>query len=115
MATNAKSVDLVRRDAAAAERQSKVDVTRANLLRWFEESLFTAAIRVESIERLLPMDLVRIFDYPGDFVPVIVARNTNEQGGNESEQARSHVIDKPALSLQLANAYVTDLIEETTR
>jgi hypothetical protein len=30
-----------------------------------------------------------------------------------SEQSRCHVIDKPALSLQLARIYVTDLLEDT--
>ena len=49
-----------------------------------------------------PLDLVRIFDYPGDFVPVIV-----EQVVAETEQQRCHVIDKSALSVQLARAYMT--------
>jgi hypothetical protein len=55
-----------------------------------------------------PLDLVRIFDYPGDFVPVIVG-----EGEASSEQSRCHVIDKAALSLQLARAYVADLLDET--
>lgn len=94
----------------AGEVAAKVDVTPANLLRWFEDSVVTSPIRVDSIERASPLDLIRLFDYPGDFVPVIVG-----QGDEASEQTRSHVIDKLALSLQLARAYVTDLLEETTR
>jgi hypothetical protein len=90
-----------------AEEAAKVDVTRANLLRWFEDSIITSPIRVDNIERASPLDLIRLFDYPGDFVPVIVGR-----GDEATEQSRSHVIDKPALSLQLARAYVTDLLEE---
>jgi hypothetical protein len=92
------------------EEAAKVDVTRANLLRWFEDSVITNPIRIDSIERASPLDLIRLFDYPGDYVPVIVG-----QGDEASEQTRSHVIDKPALSLQLARAYVTDLLDETMR
>jgi hypothetical protein len=53
--------------------------------------------------------LIRLFDYPGDFVPVIVG-----EGDDSLELSRSHVVDKPALSLQLARAYVTDLVNELT-
>ena len=94
-------------DGISSERSVKVDVTRANLVRWFQESIITSPIRVDNIERASPLDLIRLFDYPGDFVPVIVG-----QGKDSTEQSRSHVIDKPALSLQLARAYVTDLLEE---
>lgn len=96
-------------DPVTAEREAKLTVTRANLARWFEDSIVTNPIRVDSIDRLLPIDLVRIFDYPGDFVPVIVGRDDAT-----TEQDRTHVIDKPALSLQLAQAYVSDLVEEGT-
>ena len=91
----------------SSEELAKVDVTRANLVRWFQESIITSPIRVDNIERASPLDLIRLFDYPGDFVPVIVG-----QGEDSTEQSRSHVIDKPALSLQLARAYVTDLLDE---
>jgi hypothetical protein len=94
-------------EALSSERSAKVDVTRANLVRWFKESIITSPIRVDNIERASPIDLIRLFDYPGDFVPVIVG-----QGDDSSERSRSHVIDKPALSLQLARAYVTDLFDE---
>lgn len=90
-----------------SELEAKVDVTRGNLVRWFEDSIITSPIRVDNIERASPLDLIRLFDYPGDFVPVIVG-----QGDDSTEQSRSHVIDKRALSLQLARAYVTDLLEE---
>lgn len=89
------------------ELVAKVDVTRANLGRWFQDSIITSPIRVDNIERASPLDLIRLFDYPGDFVPVIVG-----QGDDSTEQSRSHVIDKPALSLQLARAYLTDLLKE---
>jgi hypothetical protein len=94
-------------DPISSESSAKVDVTRANLVRWFQDSIITSPIRVDNIERASPLDLIRLFDYPGDFVPVIVG-----QGDDSTEQSRSHVIDKPALSLQLARAYVTDLLDE---
>lgn len=91
----------------SSEWSAKAEVTRANLVRWFQESIITSPIRVDNIERASPLDLIRLFDYPGDFVPVIVG-----QGEGPTEQSRTHVIDKPALSLQLARAYVTDLLDE---
>jgi hypothetical protein len=94
-------------DGSPSEGSAKVDVTRANLVRWFQDSIITSPIRVGNIERASPLDLIRLFDYPGDFVPIIVG-----QGDDSTEQSRSHVIDKPALSLQLARAYVTDLLDE---
>jgi hypothetical protein len=94
---------------APSEPDVKVDVTKANLDRWFEDSLVANPIRVDSLARVSPIVLIRLFDYPGDFVPVIVG-----DGDDSGEFSRSHVIDKPALSLQLARAYVTDLLEEMT-
>lgn len=95
-------------EIVSSERSAKIDVTQANLVRWFRESIITSPIRVDNLGSASPVDLIRLFDYPGDFVPVIVG-----QGADSSEQSRSHVIDKPALSLQLARAYVTDLLDET--
>ena len=102
--------------ARSAEHAEKLDVTGRNLSRWFQDSIITSPIRVDSIDRLLPIDLVRIFDYPGDFVPVITRRgdDAGATGSTSTEQERTHVIDKPALSLQLAQAYVSDLVKEAT-
>ncbi|NEM04739.1 DUF4062 domain-containing protein [Geodermatophilus normandii] len=94
---------------AASESAVKVDVTKANLDRWFADSLVANPIRVDNLARVSPLVLIRLFDYPGDFVPVIVG-----EGDDSPELSRSHVVDKPALSLQLARAYVTDLVNELT-
>jgi hypothetical protein len=94
---------------ASSESDVKVDVTKANLDRWFEDSLVANPIRVDNLARVSPIVLIRLFDYPGDFVPVIVG-----EGEDSAELSRSHVVDKPALSLQLARAYVTDLLDEIT-
>jgi hypothetical protein len=94
---------------AASEPDVKVDVTKANLDRWFEDSLVANPIRVDRMARVSPIVLIRLFDYPGDFAPVIVG-----DGDDSGELSRSHGIDKPALSLQLARASVTDLLEEMT-
>lgn len=83
-------------------------VTAANLARWFPDELLTNPLRLQRVDPASPLDLVRIFGYPGDFVPVIV-----EQAVAETEQQRCHVIDKAALSVQLARAYVTDLLDES--
>jgi hypothetical protein len=89
------------------EENKKFPVTRANLARWFQDTLLTKPLNLPRVDQASPLDLVRIFDYPGDFVPVIVG-----QGSVSTQQDRCHVIDKGALSLQLARAYVTDLLDE---
>ena len=95
-------------NAPSRERELQVTVSRANLHLWFSESLLTNPLRLTRVNPASPLDLVRIFDYPGDFVPVIVG-----QDETSSQQSRCHVIDKAALSLQLARGYVTDLLDET--
>jgi hypothetical protein len=94
--------------AAEQERTAMYCLTAANLARWFPDALLTNPLRLQRVDPASPLDLVRIFDYPGDFVPVIV-----EQAVAETEQQRCHVIDKAALSVQLARAYVTDLLDES--
>jgi hypothetical protein len=95
-------------NATTRERELQVTVSRANLRLWFSESLLTNPLSLTRVNPASPLDLVRIFDYPGDFVPVIVG-----QDETSSQQSRCHVIDKAALSLQLARGYVTDLLDET--
>jgi hypothetical protein len=97
-------------DLRNVEEDLKVDLTRANLIRWFEDTILTSPIRVESIEHISPPDSIRIFDYPGDFVPVMWI-----EGRSPEVRHQTRVIDKPALSLQLARAYVTDLLEDVHR
>jgi hypothetical protein len=94
--------------AESVEASTKVNVTKANLRRWFEDSLVTNPIHLESTTRARPLDLVRLFDFPGDFVPVTVV----ERAGHK-DVVKYHVIDKRALSLQLAKAYVTELLDES--
>jgi hypothetical protein len=94
--------------ATVQEADRKFVTTGANLARWFQEALLINPLHLERADRASPLDLVRIFDYPGDFVPVIVG-----QGSAETEQTRCHVIDKGALSVQLAREHVTDLLDES--
>lgn len=103
-------------DPAEKERAVMYDVTGANLTRWFPDALLTNPLRLARVDPASPLDLVRIFDYPGDFVPVIVEGGVAEGRVDEdmakTEQQRCHVIDKSALSVQLARDYVTDLLDE---
>ncbi|MBK7621687.1 MAG: hypothetical protein IPJ14_03265 [Kineosporiaceae bacterium] len=68
----------------------------------------TSPIHLESTTRARPLDLVRLFDFPGDFVPITVVERAAQK-----DVVKYHVIDKRALSLQLAKAYVTELLDES--
>jgi len=82
------------------EESTKVDVTKANLGRWFEDSLVTSPIHLESTTRARPLDLVRLFDFPGDFVPVTVVERDGQK-----DVVRYHVIDKRLFASNLGRGF----------
>src|SRR5688572_15125231 len=58
-----------------SEYDAKTDVTRVNLTRWFGDSMNTTPIQMNDLARASALDLVRLFDYPGDFVPVVAGED----------------------------------------
>lgn len=56
------------------EEKIALTVNAPNLRLWFGESLFETPVRIDDVESASPVDLLRILDYPNDFVPVITLR-----------------------------------------
>ncbi|HEY6548683.1 MAG TPA: DUF4062 domain-containing protein, partial [Vicinamibacteria bacterium] len=56
---------------SAPERRVKLSVTPQNLRLWLGEAFLETPVRVEGIETTTAIDLLRILDYPNDFVPVV--------------------------------------------
>jgi len=59
---------------AQSERSIKVDLTPELLRRWFSEAMFQQPIHITDLERASVVDLLRLLDYPNDYVPVITRR-----------------------------------------
>jgi hypothetical protein len=56
------------------EEKIALTVNAPNLRLWFGESLFETPVRIDDVESASPVDLLRILDYPNDFVPVVTLR-----------------------------------------
>jgi hypothetical protein len=94
-------------DPHEAERNVKVDVSTDRLRRWFGDSMLQQPVELTDLKRASVVDLMRLLDYPNDFVPVLSARvpDLDEPTG------RVEVIDKVALTARLARSYLDELRE----
>ncbi len=97
-------------DPKKQEENIKVVLTVDLLRRWFGEAMLQQPVHVLDLSRATVIDLLRILDYPSEFVPVATRRKVPtelEKGEGELIQ----VVDKSALNAQLAQSYVTELMD----
>jgi hypothetical protein len=92
----------------AQEQSAKVDVTADLLRRWMGEAMLQQPVRIADLAQASVVDLLRLLDYPNDFVPVVVQR-----GGLSPRRAKESVkvVDKAALNAKLAQSYVIELMD----
>ena len=95
--------------AASSEFSAKVDLTRELLRRWFGEAMLQQPVHITDLERASVVDLLRLLDYPNDYVPVITRRAPASVGLPVSEQV--DVLDKNALNARLARSYLVELMD----
>jgi hypothetical protein len=93
------------------ESDIKLDVNEANLRRWFGDAMITAPIRIVDLSAATALDLIRLLDYPSDFVPVLSGDDSRSPG----TLAEVNVIDTRALSGELALTYVEELLDTLVR
>jgi hypothetical protein len=101
-------------NAKEQERSVKVVLTAELLRRWFGDAMLHQCVHVPDLTRASVIDLLRILDYPSEFVPVMVRR-----ASPASQAVRPFVplgdliqlVDKSALNAQLAESYVTELMD----
>lgn len=55
--------------------RAKVDLSPALLRRWFGEAMVREPVRIADLQRASVVDLLRLLDYPSDFVPVVTRRH----------------------------------------
>jgi Domain of unknown function (DUF4062) len=91
------------------EESSKVDLTAEILRRWFGESMLRQPMQIADPQRASVVDLLRLLDYPSDFVPVLTRRAPPIAGQPASN--RVDVVDKAALNARLARSYLVELMD----
>jgi hypothetical protein len=114
------------------EQGQKYFVTKPNLVTWFGDSLFTSAVGVDDVRAPTLLDIVRILEYPNDFVPVGLTRSGDGGDGDDKDGAADPggdqaladgrppsewkdapvtLIDKRAMNDQLAEQYLDELMD----
>lgn len=90
------------------ELAARVDITADVLRRWFGEALLRQPVRIADLQRASVVDLLRLLDYPSDYIPVV--RRLPPQAGASPEE-RVEVMDKAALNARLARSYLVELMD----
>jgi hypothetical protein len=90
------------------EQIAKVDLTPEVLRRWFGDAMLTQPLEIADLRRASAVDILRLLDYPNDFVPVLTRPETRE--GAPAMQ-RVDVVDKMALNARLARSYLVELLD----
>lgn len=93
----------------ANERMTKVDLTAELLRRWFGDAMLQQPVYITDLQRASVVDLLRLLDYPNDYVPVLTRHAPAIEGQPATEQV--DVIDKGALNARLARTYLVELLD----
>ena len=91
------------------ERLAKIDLTAEILRRWFGEAMLQQPMHIADLQRASVVDLLRLLDYPNDYVPVLT-RHTPAAAGQPATE-RVDVVDKGALNARLARSYLVELMD----
>jgi hypothetical protein len=91
------------------ERAAKVDMTPALLRRWFKDAMLQQPVHIADLERASVVDLLRLLDYPNDYVPVRTRKTSVDRSPSPLEVV--DVMDKNALNARLARSYLEELMD----
>jgi hypothetical protein len=101
-------------NARQQEESAKIVLTGDVLRSLFGDTMLQQPVYVADLGRATMIDLLRILDYPSEFVPVVSRRpaaRTPDPGTTGAPQDPIQVVDKSALNAQLAQSYVTELMD----
>jgi hypothetical protein len=91
------------------EEAVQMTVTRAGLVRWLGDGMLTGAVRVADPDQTTVLDLLRVLDYPNEYVP-IVAEPTASNLVRTGIRTKLRVINKAMLNAQLAKIHIDDML-----
>lgn len=101
-------------DARQQEHNAKMILTVDVLQKLFGDAMLQQPVYVSDLARASVVDLLRILDYPSEFVPVVsrrAASTTLAAAATQQPHDPIQVVDKSALNAQLAQSYVTELMD----
>jgi hypothetical protein len=87
----------------------KIDLTPELLRRWFRDAMLEQPVHIADLQRASVVDLLRLLDYPSDYVPVLTRHPPEKEGDPVSE--RVDIMDKKALNRRLARSYLVELMD----
>lgn len=93
----------------ANESTAKIDLTPELLRRWFREAMLQQPVHIADLQRASVVDLLRLLDYPSDYVPVLTRHLPKKEGDPVAE--RVDIMDKKALNRRLARSYLVELMD----
>jgi hypothetical protein len=85
----------------------QITVTRVALTRWLADGFWTGAVRVVDPDQTTILDLLRVLDYPNQYVPVVAEPVAP---GRSTTKTPIRVINKATLNAQLAKNYIDDTL-----
>jgi hypothetical protein len=91
------------------ERAAKVDITPELLRRWFGDAMLSQPVQIADLQRASVVDLLRLLDYPNDYVPVLTRHSP--AAGDAPTLERVDVMYKAALNARLARSYLVELMD----
>jgi hypothetical protein len=93
----------------ANERLAKVDLSAELLRRWFGDAMLQQPLHIADLQRASVVDLLRLLDYPNDYVPVLTRHAADAE--HEPATERVDVVDKGTLNTRLARSYLVELLD----
>jgi len=102
--------DTRRADMSRNEKAAKIDLSPSILRHWFGEAMLTEPVRIADLQRASVVDLLRLLDYPGEFVPVVTRTHPPDPAKSPSVE-QIDVLDKTALNARLARSYLVELMD----
>ena len=95
------------------EEQIRIIFQPESLHEHFGDAMLQQPVEIDDLARATVVDLLRLLDYPSDFVPVISSRVTaNADASAPPPAPRLDVVDKVALNARLSKVYVRELMEQ---
>jgi len=95
--------------AQNGEHSVTVDLTAEMLGRWFGDAMLSQGLEIADLRRASAVDILRLLDYPNDFVPVLTRRDPSAKGALAAQ--RVDVVDKRKLNARLARSYLVELLD----
>lgn len=91
------------------EGKAKIELTTEVLQRWFSDTMLQQPLKIADLQRASVVDLLRLLDYPSDYVPVLTRHLPEKEGDPVRE--RVDIMDKKALNRRLARNYLVELLD----